>query len=145
MVKWTGHSLVQLRHIHDYIAQDSPLYAKRVSDALVRKVSELGEENVRESLRCIPIASSMRSRPLTSTFWRSFTRDGICRQGRFRESRSAARKPKPDFNFIAVFSSLHYLEKCQDSRREPILFCSLHPFRRDPVWRCSAESLFFRF
>ena len=48
MVKWTGHSLVQLRHIHDYIAQDSPLYAKRVSDALVRKVPELGEENVRE-------------------------------------------------------------------------------------------------
>ena len=61
MVKWTKHALVQLRHIHNYIAQDSPLYAKRVSDALVRKtflleelprigrvVPELNEENVRD-------------------------------------------------------------------------------------------------
>lgn len=61
MVKWTRHALTQLRHIHDYIAHDSPLYAKRVSDALVRKtfllddlprmgrkVLELNEENVRE-------------------------------------------------------------------------------------------------
>lgn len=61
MVKWTHHALVQLRHIHNYIAQNSPLYAKRVSDALVRKtflleelprlgrvVPELNEENVRE-------------------------------------------------------------------------------------------------
>ena len=64
MVKWTQHALVQLRHIHDYIAQDSPLYARRVSDALVRKtflldelprmgrvVPELNEENVRELSR----------------------------------------------------------------------------------------------
>jgi toxin ParE1/3/4 len=61
MVKWTGHALVQLRHIHDFIAQDSPRYAKRVTDALVRKtllleelprlghkVPELNDENVRE-------------------------------------------------------------------------------------------------
>jgi toxin ParE1/3/4 len=61
MVKWTKHALVQLRHIHNHIAQDSPLYAKRVSDALVRKtllldelprigrvVPELNEESVRE-------------------------------------------------------------------------------------------------
>jgi plasmid stabilization system protein ParE len=61
MVKWTNHALTQLHHIHDYIAQDSPFYAKRVSDALVRKtflldelshkgrkVPELDEENVRE-------------------------------------------------------------------------------------------------
>lgn len=61
MVRWTDHALTQLRHLHDYIAQDSPLYAKRVSDALVRKtflldelprmghkVPELDEENVRE-------------------------------------------------------------------------------------------------
>jgi hypothetical protein len=37
MVKWTDHAKAQLRHIHDYIAQDSPLYAKRVSEELVRK------------------------------------------------------------------------------------------------------------
>ena len=43
MVKWTSHATTQLRHIHDYIAQDSPLYAKRVSDALVRKTFLLDE------------------------------------------------------------------------------------------------------
>ncbi len=61
MVKWTDHALTQLHHIHDYIAQDSPLYAKRVSDALVRKtvgldelphisskVAELNEDHIRE-------------------------------------------------------------------------------------------------
>ena len=61
MVKWTDHARSQLRHIHDYIAQDSPIYAKRVADALVRKtlaldqaprigrmVPELNEEAVRE-------------------------------------------------------------------------------------------------
>jgi plasmid stabilization system protein ParE len=53
--------LGQLRHIHDYIAQDSPLYAKRVAEELVsktigldklphlgRKVPELSDETVRE-------------------------------------------------------------------------------------------------
>lgn len=61
MVKWTDHAKAQLRHIHDYIAQDSPIYAKRVADALVRKtlrldqvprigrmVPELNEETLRE-------------------------------------------------------------------------------------------------
>lgn len=61
MVKWTDHAKAQLRHIHDYIAQDSPIYAKRVVDALVRKtlgldqvprigrmVPELNEETLRE-------------------------------------------------------------------------------------------------
>ncbi len=37
MVKWTDHAKSQVRHIHDYIAQDSPLYARRVSQALVKK------------------------------------------------------------------------------------------------------------
>lgn len=61
MVKWTAHAKAQLRHIHDYIAEDSPLYAKRVSEELVQKtigldelprkghmVSELNEDAVRE-------------------------------------------------------------------------------------------------
>ncbi len=61
MVKWTKHAKSQLRHIHDYIAQDSPLYAKRVSETLVKKtigldelprkgrmVPELNEDAVRE-------------------------------------------------------------------------------------------------
>ena len=61
MVKWTNHALTQLRHIHDYIEQDSPLYAKRVSEEMLqktakleklpymgRKVAELNEELIRE-------------------------------------------------------------------------------------------------
>jgi len=61
MVKWTRHAKRQLRHIHDYIAQDSPLYARRVSEELVKKtigldelprkgrmVPELSEDAVRE-------------------------------------------------------------------------------------------------
>jgi len=61
MVKWTAHAKSQVRHIHDYISQDSPLYAKRVSEELVkktigldnlprkgRKVAELNEDAVRE-------------------------------------------------------------------------------------------------
>jgi len=43
MVKWTDHAKSQLRHIHDYIAQDSLLYAKRVSEALVKKTIGLNE------------------------------------------------------------------------------------------------------
>lgn len=61
MVKWTDHAKSQLRHIHDYIAQDSAHYAKRVTQALVSKsltmdgfpltgkiVAELKDESVRE-------------------------------------------------------------------------------------------------
>lgn len=61
MVKWTDHAKVQLRHIHDYIAQDSAIYAKRVTQALVSKslqmeeypltgkvVAELKDDSVRE-------------------------------------------------------------------------------------------------
>ena len=61
MVKWAAHAKAQLRHIHNYIAEDSPLYAKRVSEALVqctddldtlprkgKVVSELNEEAIRE-------------------------------------------------------------------------------------------------
>ena len=61
MVIWTRHALAQLRHIHDYIAADSPLYAKRVSETFVTKcqgldalphlgrmLPELNDTNVRE-------------------------------------------------------------------------------------------------
>lgn len=43
MVKWTDHAKAQIRHIHDYIAQDSAFYAKRVTEALVRKTIGLDE------------------------------------------------------------------------------------------------------
>ncbi|HWS40917.1 MAG TPA: type II toxin-antitoxin system RelE/ParE family toxin [Arenimonas sp.] len=61
MVKWTDHAKAQLRHIHDYIAQDSAYYAKHVVAELVNKtigldelqrigkiVAELNDESVRE-------------------------------------------------------------------------------------------------
>ncbi len=61
MVKWTRHAKRQLRHIHDYIAQDSLIYAERVSEELVkktigmdklphkgRKVPEVNEDVIRE-------------------------------------------------------------------------------------------------
>jgi len=61
MVKWTTHAKSQVRHIYDYIAQDSQLYARRVSEELIRKtvgldefprkgrkVPELNEDTVRE-------------------------------------------------------------------------------------------------
>ena len=37
MVKWSDHALAQLQDIHNYIAKNSPLYAKRVSSTLVQK------------------------------------------------------------------------------------------------------------
>ena len=43
MVKWTAHAKTQLRRIHDYIAQNSPLYGKRVSEELVQKTVGLDE------------------------------------------------------------------------------------------------------
>ena len=43
MVKWTAHAKAQLRHIHDYIFEDSPFYAKRVSEKLVQKTTALDE------------------------------------------------------------------------------------------------------
>ena len=42
-MKWTAHAKLQVRHIHDYIAQDSVLYAKRVSEELVKKTTGLDE------------------------------------------------------------------------------------------------------
>ncbi len=75
MVKWTAHAKSQVRHIHDYIAQDSPLYARRTSETLVkktigldelprkgRKVPELNEDAVRElSLYSYRILYEIRS------------------------------------------------------------------------------------
>ena len=61
MVKWTDHAKAQLRSVYEHISQDSPFYAKRVTEALVkksmgldalprigRKVPELNEDAVRE-------------------------------------------------------------------------------------------------
>ncbi len=72
MVKWTAHAKSQVRHIRDYIAQDSLLYARRVSEELVkktigldelprkgRKVPELNDDAVRE-LSLYPTGFCMR-------------------------------------------------------------------------------------
>ena len=47
MVKWTAHAKAQLRHIHDYIAEDSPLYAKRVTETVVQRTVDLDQHRAR--------------------------------------------------------------------------------------------------
>ncbi|MGH6927235.1 MAG: type II toxin-antitoxin system RelE/ParE family toxin [Dongiaceae bacterium] len=61
IVRWTETAIGHLTAIHDYIAQDSPIYARRMVDRLTRRsqqieafplsgrvVPELGTESVRE-------------------------------------------------------------------------------------------------
>ncbi len=61
MVKWTAPAKRDLRKIHEYIAEDSKYYAKRVTDDIIAKteklndfpemgrmVAELQETNIRE-------------------------------------------------------------------------------------------------
>lgn len=43
MVKWTSHARNQLQRIHEHIAQDSPLYAGRVCEEIVKKTIGLDE------------------------------------------------------------------------------------------------------
>lgn len=63
MVKWTLPAKTDLKRIHDYIAEDSKFYARRVVDDIVenteklntlpeigRVVPELDDENIREIL-----------------------------------------------------------------------------------------------
>ena len=61
IVQWTATAIRHLTSIHDYIAQDSPIYARRMVDRLTRRsqqimlfplsgrvVPEYGAESVRE-------------------------------------------------------------------------------------------------
>lgn len=61
MVTWTAHAKGQVTAIYDYIAQDSPFYAKRTAETLIhstigleqtpkkgRKIPELNDANLRE-------------------------------------------------------------------------------------------------
>lgn len=61
MVKWTQQAKADLRHIHDFIAEDSRIYAKKVTQGILDKtlvlnefpqigkvVNEVGDENIRE-------------------------------------------------------------------------------------------------
>ncbi|MGD0959172.1 MAG: type II toxin-antitoxin system RelE/ParE family toxin [Methylomonas sp.] len=43
MVIWTAHAKIQLRHIYDYIVQDSALYARRITEELIRKTKDIDE------------------------------------------------------------------------------------------------------
>lgn len=43
MVKWTDHAKADLRHIHDFIAEDSRHYARKVTQAIVEKTQQLSE------------------------------------------------------------------------------------------------------
>ncbi len=41
-VQWTYRSVRHLVEIYEYIAQDSPLYAKRIVDRLTRRSEQIG-------------------------------------------------------------------------------------------------------
>lgn len=41
-VRWTDHSIRQLVEIYEYIAEDSPLYAKRLVDKITRRSEQIG-------------------------------------------------------------------------------------------------------
>jgi len=41
MVKWTDHAKRHLLEIHNYIALDSPIYAERVVESLIKKTLAL--------------------------------------------------------------------------------------------------------
>ncbi len=43
MVKWSDHAKADLRHIHDFIAEDSKHYAKKVTQDIVDKTLRLSE------------------------------------------------------------------------------------------------------
>ena len=43
MVTWSDHAKADLRHIHDFIANDSRHYAKTVTQAIVDKTLRLSE------------------------------------------------------------------------------------------------------
>ena len=51
-MKWTAHAKSQVRHIYDYIAQDSPLYARRVGEELIKKT--IGLDKLPRKGRKIP-------------------------------------------------------------------------------------------
>ncbi|NKC13280.1 MAG: hypothetical protein GKR94_14120 [Gammaproteobacteria bacterium] len=75
MVKWTNHAKRQLRHIHDYIAQDSPMYARRVSEALVKRTIGLDDATPQ---RTDSARAERRSRAGTrAVFLPDFVRDQI--------------------------------------------------------------------
>lgn len=62
MVVWTDHAKAQLRHIYNYIAQDSPLYAKRVTEDLVGKT--IGLDNLPHLGRMVPELNNQSVREL---------------------------------------------------------------------------------
>lgn len=68
MVIWTSHAEKQLRAIHDYIAQDSPLYAKRTADALLR--STIGLEDTPHRGRQVPEIKDNNLRELSVSSYR---------------------------------------------------------------------------
>lgn len=43
MVKWTQQAKTDLRHIHDFIAEDSRIYAKKVTQDIIDKTLVLNE------------------------------------------------------------------------------------------------------
>ncbi len=40
-VHWTDNAVDHLNHIHDYVAQNSPLYAEKLIDRLTRRSEQI--------------------------------------------------------------------------------------------------------
>ena len=88
MVKWSHQANRDLRRIFDYIAQDSPHYARKVTQEIAAKTGvlnepprigkmtpEVGDDDIREL--SIYTVSSMRSRTMApSRSWPSSTSAG---------------------------------------------------------------------
>jgi addiction module RelE/StbE family toxin len=51
-VEWTNRALAHLLDIYEYIAQDSPMYAKRTIDNLTRRSEQIGQHP--QSGRVVP-------------------------------------------------------------------------------------------
>ena len=102
----------QLRQIHDYIAQDSVFYAKRVSEGLIRKtislddlphlgrmVPELNEEKVRE-LALYSAGFCTKSKPHTLKFWPLSTNAVMCELMKFRINSQAFKVGRSQKNIV---------------------------------------------
>jgi plasmid stabilization system protein ParE len=53
-ILWTGAAVAQLEAIHDYMAQTSPEYARRIIDHLTKRSMQIVEGSARSYRKLIP-------------------------------------------------------------------------------------------
>lgn len=101
MVIWTQPARADLKHIHDFIAEDSKHYARKVAQEIREKtdildtlpeigktVPEIGKPDIRE-LHIYPIGLCMRSRTASAMCWLSSINGRILRQRTCLDKKSA--------------------------------------------------------